>query len=156
MKTGFAIAALSIMVAADTLSRSVQAQSPSLVGAWRMTDITYQNGRKVPSLPNLHVFTARHYSSLDVTGTRPALKIGERWSEADKIATCDNFEGISGSYEVRGDTVTFSPVVSKDDFMMANGGIVYHQRLKIVGKALTLTQLDGPREGIVMSFVRAE
>lgn len=156
MKTAFAIAALSIMVSSYALSRSVQAQSPSLIGAWRMTDITYPDGRKVASLPNLHIFTARHFSSQDVTGTRPSLKLGQRWSQADKIATCDNFEGISGSYDLKGDTVTFHPVVSKDDFMMANGGIVYHQRAKVVDKTLTLTQLDGPREGIVMSFVRTE
>jgi hypothetical protein len=121
---------------------------PSLQGAWRMSELTTTgaNGstNRTPQ-PGLWIFTGRHYSMVTVNSTtpRPDLPQDINTATADQLrAAWQPFTGQAGTYEVKGSTVTFRPIVAKNPGVMATGNF-NTLSYKVDGNTLTLTQTAG-------------
>jgi hypothetical protein len=114
----------------------------SLEGVWQAVQVT-QGGPQAVTIkpgPNLTIFSAKHYSRIDVQTDRPrpvvanpsaasAQELRESWGPL--VA-----EG--GTYERSDDRITLRPVVSKNPAVMASSvPIVYTYKLE--GDTLTLT-----------------
>jgi hypothetical protein len=123
----------------------------SLEGVWQAVQVTHGGPQAITIKPgpNLTIFSAKHYSRIDVQTDRPrplvanpsaasAQELRESWGPL--VA-----EG--GTYERSDDRITLRPVVSKNPAAMAPGvTIVYTYKLE--GDTLTLTaQTD--RNGLV-------
>jgi hypothetical protein len=126
-----------------------QSQSPSLQGAWQVTEVVVSGANpstnKTPQ-PGLYLFTKQHYSILAVNGTSPrksfeAAADPNKLTDAEKMAryeAWDAFTANSGTYEVKGNTFTTKPLVAKNPSVM--GGPGQTREFKIDGKTLTLIQ----------------
>lgn len=138
-----------------------QSQTPSLQGAWRVTEVVVTGANpstnKTPQ-PGLYLFTKQHYSILTVNGTSPRKPFAapadpNKLTDAEKMArfeAWDEFTANSGTYEVKGNTVTTKPLVAKNPSVM--GGAGQTREFKIEGKTLTLIQKS--REGQPASETR--
>ena len=125
---------------------STQSQSPSLEGAWRVSEVVVTGAdastNKAPQ-PGLYLFTKKHYSVLSVSGTEPrkpfpAAKDPAKLTDAEKIARFESWDGFtanSGTYEVKGSTLTTTPIVAKNPSVM---GRAQTREFKLAGSTLTL------------------
>lgn len=145
MKRGMSAVVVLLVVGASIMTES---QSPSLEGAWRVTEVVVTGAEsstnKTPQ-PGLYLFTKKHYSILSVGGTSPrksfaAAKDPAKLTDAEKMAryeAWDAFTANSGTYEVKGNLLTTQPIVAKNPSVM---GQAQTREFKIDGKMLTLIQ----------------
>jgi hypothetical protein len=136
---------LSVVVAIAFLS----AQSkPSIQGVWRVQErvITGANpSSNTTPQPGIYIYTARHYSVVQIPGTSPRPKVTPaknptQPTEAEKIAIFpqwQQFNASSGTYEIKGTTLTTKPMVAKNESVMAGPGMRYE--FKLDGNTLWLT-----------------
>ena len=123
-----------------------QSQSPSLEGAWRVSEVVVTGAdastNKTPQ-PSLYLFTKKHYSILAVGGTEarkpfPPAKDPAKLTDAEKIARFESWDGFtanSGTYDVKGSTLTTTPIVAKNPSVM---GRAQTREFKLAGSTLTL------------------
>ena len=124
------------------------AQAPSLQGAWRVSEIVVTGAgasTNTTPQPGLYLFTKNHYSIVTVNGTAARKdatppKDAAKLTDAEKLARYEMwnpFTANSGSYEVKGNTLTTKVVVAKNAGFMAAPTPVARE-FKIDGKTLTL------------------
>ena len=91
------------------------AQSPgSLKGAWKVVAVTAADGKvDTAPQPGLYVFSDKHYSTQRVNSARPATA-GVSSPDKDRLAAYDAFTANTGTYEVKGNTLTTKPLVAKN------------------------------------------
>ena len=124
---------------------AAQARTP-LQGVWQVTEfnITGPTPRTI-ALPepraNLVIFTARHYSRVEVQteAKRPVLADASKATADELRATWGPFVGEAGTYEVAGNIVTMRPIASKNPAIMGPG-VFLSYTFTINGNTLTLTQ----------------
>ena len=63
--------------------------------------------------PRLYIFTNKHYSQMEVTGDKPRADLPEEPTDEQIAAAYWQFRANSGTYEVKGSTITFLPIVAK-------------------------------------------
>jgi hypothetical protein len=126
---------------------NTQSQSPSIEGAWRVSEVVVTGANastnKTPQ-PSLYLFTKKHYSIIAVTRTEPrkvfpAAADPGKLTDAEKMARFEAWDGItanSGTYEVKGNTLTTTPVVAKNPSAMQ--GRSQTREFKLEGSTLTL------------------
>jgi hypothetical protein len=128
---------------------SAQTKSTPLTGAWRVTKVqtTGANARTTSDpQPGLYLFTGSHYSIINVNSDGPRPDLPEDTSKAaaaQLLASWGPFTANSGTYEIKGDTVTFHPIVAKNPALMASHTAL-PRSFKIEGKTLTLITLTSP------------
>jgi hypothetical protein len=139
------VAGLLIVVAAGS---AVAQPAPSLQGAWRVTEVTVTGANaasnKSPQ-PGIFVFTKGHYSIVTVGSTAPRKNVAAaanpgRLTDAEKIArfeAFDQFIANTGTYEVKGTTLTTHPIVAKNPATM---GTTTTREFRIEGNTLVLLQ----------------
>ena len=117
-----------------------------LQGVWQVTEfnLTGPSARTITlSQPraNLIIFTARHYSRVEVQseGPRPALPDAAKATADELRAVWGPFVGEAGTYEVAGSAVTMHPIASKNPAVMG-AGVFIRYSFKVSGDTLTLTQ----------------
>jgi hypothetical protein len=126
----------------------VDAQSPSLQGAWRVTQIVVTGANAASNRspqPGLYVFTRQHYSITTVNGTEPrknfeAARDPAKLTDAEKIARYEAwnpFAANAGTYTVKGNVLTTRPMVAKNPAVM---GTEATREFRIEGNTLTLIQ----------------
>jgi|RhiMethySRZTD1v2_1073278.scaffolds.fasta_scaffold463740_2 lipocalin-like protein len=133
-----------LVVSASILAHS-QA-TPSVQGAWRVTAVTGANGTNKSPQPGLLLFTKQHYSLLSVGGTSPRKEFGPpkdpaNLTDAERAARYEAWDVLtanSGTYEVKGTTLTLHPIVAKNPSVMTGGPLT--REFKISGKTLIMTQ----------------
>jgi hypothetical protein len=123
--------------------------SPSIQGVWKITNLVRtganaaKNGNPQPSL---YIFTARHYSIISVNGTQArhevaAFKNPDKPTDAEKLAAYEMwspFTANSGTYELKGTTLTRHPLVAKNvEVMTSNPPAV--GEVKIQGNTMVVT-----------------
>jgi hypothetical protein len=105
-----------------------QGGSPSdIVGVWRISEVTMPNGRKVTDpQPSLGIFTKRHYSAIAVTSDAPRPELPEGAQQTDKQAAdaFAAFRAQAGTYEVKGNEITYKILVAKNPSTMKAGSFV--------------------------------
>ena len=118
----------------------------SVEGVWRVVEaaITGPGARTIAftDRPNQTIFTARHYSRVEVQaeGPRPLLADVAKASADDLRAVWGPFVGEAGTYEMApGGLVTMRPIVSKNPAVMGPGVFITYS-YKLEGDTLSLTQ----------------
>ena len=131
------------------LGISLIAQSkPSIQGVWRVQErtITGENpSSSTTPQPGIYIYTARHYSVVQIPGTAPRpqvppAKVPGSLTDAEKLALYpqwQQFNASSGTYEIKGTTLTTKPVVAKNEAVMAGPGMTF--TFKLDGNTLWLT-----------------
>jgi hypothetical protein len=136
-----------VLLAGALGSGDVAGQTPRgpIQGVWQVTEfnISGPTPRTITlSEPraNLVIFTARHYSRVEVqTEKRPALPDPSNATADELRAVWGPFVGEAGTYEVTGSSVTMRPIASKNPAVMGTR-IFLTYSFKVSGDTLTLTQ----------------
>ena len=138
-----------VFVSADVgFGQAKPSTSPSIQGVWKITELVRTGAnatRNSNPQPSLYIFTARHYSIISVNGTQPrpqvpAFKNPDKPTDAEKLATYDMwqpFAANSGTYEIKGTTLTRRPLVAKNVGVMTNPPVA--GEFKLQGNTLVLT-----------------
>jgi hypothetical protein len=125
---------------------AAQSKPQSIQGVWRIVEATVTgpaartisfNGR-----PNLTIFTARHYSRVEVQADapRPAVADVSKASADELRAAWGPFVAETGTYEMTQEgLVTVRPVASKNPAVMGQGVFITYA-YKLDGDTLSLTQ----------------
>ncbi len=145
-------AAVALVVLVTTASCS-QAPAPAepdapanpLHGVWSMIAMTSgDDGATIdPSQPGLFIFTEGHYSAVYSLGAdpRPLSAAGFDPTSEEKVAQYDTIIVNTGTYEARGSTITFRPMVAKSPEFIGGDSTMDFQLRKTgqKGDVLTLT-----------------
>lgn len=129
-------------------SAQARPSSSPVQGVWRVQErvITGANPSSTTSpQPGIYIFTARHYRVVQIPGTQPrpkfeAPKDPAKPTDAEKVAMYAQwqpFNAASGTYDIKGTTLTARPVVAKNEGVMAGPGMTY--QFKVDGNTLWLT-----------------
>ncbi len=138
----------SVLAAALLASQSIAAQSKggSIQGVWRIVEatITGPQARTISfgERPNLTMFTARHYSRVEVQADGPrAILADPAKTSADELrAVWGPFVAEAGTYDVAAaNLVTMRPIASKNPAVMG-AGIFITYSYTLDGDILSLTQ----------------
>ena len=114
----------------------------SLAGVWEAVEVTLGGPRAVTIKPgpNLTMFSAKHYSRIDVQTDkpRPVLPNPSAATAEELRETWGPLVAEGGTYELSGNRITLRPVVSKNPAaMLPDVSMVYSYKLE--GEVLTLT-----------------
>ena len=138
-----------VVVSADVgFGQAKPSTNPSIQGVWKITELvrTGANATKNSNpQPSVYIFTARHYSIMSINGTQaraavPAFKNPDKPTDAEKLATYEMWEPVtanSGTYEIKGTTLTRRPLVAKNVGVMTNPPVA--GEFKLQGNTLVLT-----------------
>lgn len=139
-----------VLVAATSL---VVAQStPSIQGAWRVTEIAVTGDgasvNKTPQ-PGLLIFAKQHYSMVLLDASSPRKDFGSaanpnKLTDAEKVARFEVWDPLtanSGTYQLKGNTLITRPLVAKNPSVMAGPAVT--REFKIEGNTLTLVLKGG-------------
>ena len=117
-----------------------------LKGVWKITEFSMS----IPSAgtitttaqPSIFIFTKKNYSIMFVSSDkpRPDLPLQDP-TDAQKVAAWGPFSANSGTYDIKGTTLTTYPVVAKHPAVMKPGAFVTYD-FKIQGNTLLLTPKD--------------
>jgi hypothetical protein len=147
------VRSLTIVLALSALLSSIgpKAQSHRLNGAWRVVAVTMADGRIDTSpQPGLYVFTERHYSMQRVNAVRARLP--EKPSDGELLAAFGPYTANSGTYELKGTSLTTRAIVAKNPNAMGGqngtaevrfeGNTVVHVTSPNPGGGTTVTRLE--------------
>lgn len=127
---------------AVVLSIPAWAQTPTLKGAWRVTAVTSVDGKVNSSPePGLFIFTDRHYGIQHVNTPRPAAA-GNQSPDKERLAVYDAFTANTGTYELKGSTLTTKPMVAKNPSVMSGPG--QQSTIKFEGPSVLYITSPGP------------
>jgi hypothetical protein len=123
---------------------SAQGSKNSLEGVWKVTEIVVTGANASTNsspLPGLYIFTKGHYSIVTENGTkaRPAT-IGPQSPDAQRLAAYDALTAQSGTYQIKGTTLTTRPLIAKNPNVMAATAQPGVREFKVEGNALSLIQ----------------
>ena len=138
MNTPFLLLAVGLAPLVSTLGQSKR----SLEGAWQAVQVTHGGPQPVTFKPgpNLTIFSAKHYSRIDVQTDRPRPVLANPSSAtADELRrSWGPLVAEGGGYECSDDLITLHPTVAKNPAAMEpDVSIVYQYKLE--GNELTLT-----------------
>lgn len=124
------------------LSGATTAQSKSLEGVWRLSEIatTGDNaGTKQISQPSMYLFTKKHYSIIYVVSDKPRPEADAATMSADDLRNVfvDSFIANAGTYEYKNGKLTVHPMVAKSPGYMKEGTWSTYS-VKMDGSNLTL------------------
>ena len=124
--------------------------APSIEGVWKVAEVVTTGANAVTvnnPQPGLVIFSRGYYSYVSINGTqaRPkfdASKNPQKLTDAEKIARYEQWNPLtanSGTYELKGTTVTRRPIVAKNMTVMTTDPPIV-QEVKFEDNALWLTQ----------------
>jgi hypothetical protein len=159
MKSKMSVIVAMVVVGAWALA---SAQAPSIQGAWRVSEIVVTGANASTNTtpqPGLYIFTKQHYSIVTVNGTAArkevtAPKDPARLTDAEKIARYEMWNPVtakSGTYEVKGTTLTTRPLAAKNVFAMAGPAT---REFKIDGKTLTLVSKSAAGQPVAQTTTK--
>ena len=125
---------------------AAQSTRVSIQGVWRIVEATIggSGGRTIAfgERPNMTIFTARHYSRVEVQadGPRPVVPDVAKASADELRAAWGPFVSEAGTYELMPDgLITMRPIASKNPAVMGPGIFITYA-YKLDGDTLSLTQ----------------
>ena len=100
--------------------------------------LTGPNARTITNpQASLYIFTKKHFSFVEIRGEKPRPDLPQKDpTDAQKVATWTPFWAGAGTYEVKGTTWTFHPIVAKNPI---EPGAFTIWDFKIEGNTLTMT-----------------
>ena len=133
-----ALALATIIVA----SIAPQAQTVSLAGTWKTTEVTLTGpgAGTFTNVSSLTLLTARHFARVEVRtdAPRPMVTDPAKATADDMRAAWAPFFAEAGTYEISGSELTMRPIVSKNSAAM-NGSAYTVYAFTLSGNVLTLT-----------------
>jgi hypothetical protein len=145
------MAALAILMVVQSASAQVKKAVPGKVvaqgmvqGVWKITEFSMSDpsaGTTITTTaqPSIFIFTKKNYSIMYVSSDRPRPDLPlQDPTDAQKLAAWGPFSANSGTYEIKGTTLTTHPVVAKHPAVMKPGAFVTYD-FKIQGNTLLLT-----------------
>ena len=131
-----------VMLAVIGVNAAARSEPTVLTGAWRVTEIR-PDGPDPSTItspqPGLLLFTGNHYSMLYINGDKPRPPVPRDATAAEVWAFVTPFVANSGTYEIKGGTLTMRPIVAKDPGVMAAGAVLSYT-VRLDGNTLTLTR----------------
>ena len=138
-----------LCVLSPVASIAQQSAASPIDGAWKITEVvtTGENAATNASpQPSLIIFARGHYSWLQIGSATPrkqraAAATPGKLTDAEKIAAFEEwnpFTANSGTYEVKGNTLTRRRLVAKNEFAMGAAPPVIEQ-YKLEGDTLWIT-----------------
>ncbi len=122
MKRTASVLVVGLALATWTAHLAAQAGTGSLKGAWRVVAVTSADGKTdAAPQPGLYIFTDRHYSIQRVTAPRVALP-AQNATDKELAAAFGPYTANSGTYELKGATLTTRPIVAKNPAVMTGSG----------------------------------
>lgn len=123
-----------------------QGRPRCIQGVWQVMQVTITGPNpRTTSLPeprpNLALFTAKHYSHLQVTseGPRPIPADMAKATAEELRAVWGPFSGEAGTYEIGNTTMTMRPIVAKNPAAMTSGAFTTYA-IKLQGDTLWISE----------------
>ena len=144
---GGTLAAIALASSVAVIAR--QGNSPSIVGVWRVSEVTFTgpNARKLTNpQPGLRIFTQRHYSINEVTAEKPRPELPDapaQGTDKQLAEAFGPFTGQAGTYEIRGNEITTRPIAAKSPNTMRPRNFAT-STIAVDGKTLTITGKSSP------------
>src|SRR5262245_12026660 len=139
------IAALGVVMVGGP-GLAAQSSRESIQGVWRIVEATIPGPQPrtiaFAGRPNQTIFTARHYSRVEVQadGPRPVVADVAKATADELRAAWGPFVSEAGTYELAaGGLITMRPIASKNPAVMGPGVFITYA-YKLDGDTLTLTQ----------------
>jgi hypothetical protein len=133
-----------VLILAVTSILSAQSKSP-IRGVWRVAETTGGIGATSPTTtnakpqPGFYIFTDRHYSITRVFGDKPRMEPKDPANATlAELQDANRFQAQFGTYEVKGDAITFRLSVARNPPTM-NAATPLTGTFKLDGNTLTLT-----------------
>ena len=162
MKKAFLLCMAVFLVLAIAQSAAAQGK---LEGVWRVSEVWIGdvNTGKItvaPTHPSLIIFTKKHFSFFNIAAVNPQRDLPVKGAtEAQKVAAWTPFVAFAGTYEVKGNIMTYRNIISKNPGEMMPGNIATSE-FKFEGEALITipkTDQNGPiANPIITRFLRVE
>lgn len=135
-----------------------------MAGAWRLDEIkTTGTDAKTAkfSQPNTYLFTKGHFSIIRIEGDKP--RSTDNWTTMTPEQVLDTFvrqfSASSGTYEMKGSTLTMKTTIAKSPGFMARANWIAYT-VNINGQTMTLTGTatnEGPlKNPQIMTLTRLE
>ena len=137
---------------AQLAGRAQRGNAPvTVVGVWRVSEVTYTgpSARKVTNpQPGVRIFTQRYYSVSQVTSDTTRAELPPQGATDKQVADAYRpFLGQAGTYEIKGNELTFRQIAAKNPATMRAGAFsIYTFRFE-GGDTLWLVlkaEQDGP------------
>ena len=105
---------------------TARAANSAAIGVWRVAEetTTGPNGRKNTNpQPGVLIFTQRYYSVNEVTANapRPELPPPDKRTDKQVADAFGPFTGQAGTYEIKGNELTYRPIAAKNPNVMRAG-----------------------------------
>lgn len=119
------------------------AAAQKVAGAWRLDEIktTGTDAKSVKfSQPNMYMFTKGHFSIIRIEGDKS--RSTDDWQAMTREQVIDTyikqFSASSGTYEIKGNTLTMKTTIAKNPGFMARANWISYT-VTINGSTMTLT-----------------
>jgi hypothetical protein len=114
-----------------------------LEGVWKITEfstsVSSASTITTTAQPGIFIFTKKHYSIMFISSDKPRPDLPlQNATDAQRVAAWGPFSANSGTYEIKGTTLTTHPVVAKHPAVMKPGAFVTYD-FKIEGNTRLLT-----------------
>jgi hypothetical protein len=112
-----------------------------LEGVWKVAEVKVSVPKPAtitPLQPSLLICTKKHFSYVGLSSDKPRPDLPQKATDAQKVAAWEPLTATSGTYEVKGATVTFKAQVSKNPIEMQPGGFLTLD-FKVEGNSLIVT-----------------
>ena len=138
-----ALLSLAPLTVSDVVAQS---NHRSLQGVWQAVEVNVTGPAartiSIPEpRPNLMIFTARHYSRVEVqaAGPRPIPADVTKATANELRAVWGPFVGEAGTYEVTGNVITMRPIAAKNPAAMVPGAFIIYS-FRMDGDTIWVTQ----------------
>jgi hypothetical protein len=154
MKTSLKViacmAALAVLVTVQSAVAQVKKVVPGKVaaqgkleGVWKIaefsTAVSSASTITTTAQPGIFIFTKKHYSIMFISSDKPRPNLPlQNATDAQRVAAWGPFSANSGTYEIKGTTLTTHPLVAKHPAVMKPGAFVTYD-FKIEGNTRLLT-----------------
>jgi hypothetical protein len=134
---------LAVTAAGSLSGVALASRSPSIEGVWQAVEVstTGPSARRItPLQPNLSIFTAKHYSHIDIHSDAPRPMLSDASSaSADELRQAwGPVVAEAGSYELSRTGFVTHPVVSKNPAATARGAFTEYA-FRVVSDTMWLT-----------------
>jgi len=143
---------LAVTAAGGLSGVALASRSPSIEGVWQAVEITTTGPgaqRITPLQPNLSIFTAKHYSHIDIhsNAPRPVLTDAANASADELRQAWGPVVAEAGSYDLSEGSFVAHPVVSKNPAAMAKGSFTAYA-FRVAGDTMWLTPQQDSRGAV--------
>jgi hypothetical protein len=99
------------------------AEAQSVMGVWKAAEVVISGGpnagrHTTDVQPGLLIITNKHYAMLFVGGFKPRPRLSEKPTDEERGRAYEPFTANAGTYELKGTTMTYTPVVAQNPASM--------------------------------------